>query len=147
MSDKSLSVDAWEALFRAQVSVLRQLNSEFPTDEVSFNEYDVLFNLARVPGRQLRIRELNQHLLITQPSVSRLIDRLASRQLVCKEHDPADGRGTLVRLTEAGFDLFRRVAVEHAASIHRRVGDALTNAELRTLTTLADKLRHNSGVE
>lgn len=144
MSDKSLSVDAWEALFRAQVSVLRTLNSEFPTGELSLNEYDVLFNLARVPDRQLRIRELNNNLLITQPSVSRLVDRLAARDLVCKEHDPADGRGTIVRLTDSGFDLFRRIAVVHAASIHRRVGDALTDAELTTLTTLTDKLRLNA---
>ena len=145
MSEKSLSVDAWEAVFRAQVSVLRQLSSEFPTGELSLNEYDVLFNLARAPERQLRIRELNHNLLITQPSVSRLVDRLASRQLVCKEHDPADGRGTIVRLTDAGFDLFRSVAVVHAASIHRRVGGTLTEAELTTLMTLTDKLRLNAG--
>jgi DNA-binding MarR family transcriptional regulator len=143
MSDKSLSVDAWEALFRAQVSVLRQLNSEFPSGELSLNEYDVLFNLARVPDRQLRIRELNRTLLITQPSVSRLVDRLASRQFVSKEHDPADGRGTVVRLTESGFEIFRRIAVAHAASIHCRVGGALTDVELKTLTELSDKLRLN----
>ena len=147
MSDKSLSVDAWEALFRAQVSVLRQLNSEFPSGELSLNEYDVLFNLARVPGRQLRIRELNRNLLITQPSVSRLVDRLASRQFVSKEHDSVDGRGTIVRLTESGFEIFRRIAVVHAASIHCRVGGALTDVELKTLTALTDKLRLNGGVE
>jgi DNA-binding MarR family transcriptional regulator len=145
MSNKSLSVDAWEALFRAQVAVLRQLNSEFPTGDLSFNEYDVLFNLARVPGRHLRIRELNQNLLITQPSVSRLVDRLASRQFVAKEHDPVDGRGTIVTLTETGFEMFRKTAVVHAASIHSRVGGALTDAELTTLMTLTDKLRLNGG--
>ena len=31
MTDKSLAIDAWESLFRAQVSVLRQLTAEFPT--------------------------------------------------------------------------------------------------------------------
>ncbi len=145
MSDKGLSVDAWEALFRAQVSVLTQISSEFPTGELSFNEYDVLFNLSRAPGRHLRIRELNQNLLVSQPSVSRLVDRLAARQLVCKEHDPADGRGTVVGLTDAGYELFRRIAVVHAASIHRRVGGALTDDELTTIKALSDKLRLNSG--
>ena len=144
MSDKNSSVTAWEALFRAQVSVLRQLNAEFPTGELSFNEYDVLFNLSRQPDRQLRIRDLNRHLLLTQPSVSRLVDRLVGRELVRKEPDPGDGRGTVVCLTDAGFDLFRRVAVIHAESIHRRVGGALTNDELRELTRLTDKLRLNA---
>lgn len=147
MSDKTSSVTAWEALFRAQVSVLRQLNAEFPTDELSFNEYDVLFNLARQPDRQLRIRDLNRHLLLTQPSVSRLVDRLVVRELVRKEADPGDGRGTVVCLTDSGYDLFRRVAVVHAESIHRRVGGALTTAELHELARLTDKLRLNAPVE
>lgn len=123
------------------MSVFRQLNGEFPTDELSFNEYDVLFNLSRLPDRQSRIRDLNRRLLLTQPSVSRLVDRLVSRGLVRKEPDPGDGRGTIVCLTEEGFDLFRRVAVIHAESISSRVGAALDDDELRTLAALCDKLR------
>lgn len=141
MSEKALAVDAWEALFRAQVSVLRQLNSEFPTDELSLNEYDVLFNLSRQPGRKLRLRDLNKHLLLTQPSVSRLVDRLVDRELVTKESDPGDGRGTIVCLTDSGNALFRRVAVIHAESIRRRVGGVLSPEELQQLTVLTDKLR------
>jgi DNA-binding MarR family transcriptional regulator len=141
VSDKSLAVDAWESLFRAQVSVLRQLNAEFPTSELSFNEYDVLFNLSRQPNHALRIRDLNRHLLLTQPSVSRLVDRLVQRGLVTKESDPGDGRGTIVRMTENGYSLFRRVAVVHADSIHARVGCALDADELRQLTALTEKLR------
>ncbi|GAB3605095.1 MarR family winged helix-turn-helix transcriptional regulator [Conyzicola nivalis] len=141
MSEKSLAVDAWESLFRAQVTVLRQLNAEFPTAELSFNEYDVLFNLSRQPQRALRIRDLNRHLLLTQPSVSRLVDRLVQRQLVTKESDPGDGRGTIVRITETGYTLFRRVAVVHAESIRNRVGGILNADELRQLTALTEKLR------
>ena len=141
MSDKSASVAAWEALFRAQVSVLRNLHAEFPTGQLSFNEYDVLFNLSRQPERRSRIRDLNRHLLLTQPSVSRLVDRLVDRGLVRKEADPGDGRGTIVCLTDSGYELFRRVAVTHAESIHRRVGGALDADELATLTALTDKLR------
>ena len=141
MSEKSLAVDAWESLFRAQVSVLRQLNAEFPTSELSLNEYDVLFNLSRQPERRLRIRDLNRHLLLTQPSVSRLVDRLVQRGYVVKESDPGDGRGTIVCLTEEGYALFKRVAVLHAESIRKRVGGVLSSDELRQLATLSDKLR------
>ena len=141
MSDKTLAIEAWESLFRTQVTVLRQLHTEFPTGKLSLNEYDVLFNLSRQPERQARIRDLNKQLLLTQPSVSRLVDRLAVRELVEKTVDPVDGRGTLVRLTESGFDLFRAVAVVHAASIRKRVGGTLDAEELRQLTALTEKLR------
>jgi DNA-binding MarR family transcriptional regulator len=141
VSDKTTAVTAWEALFRAQVSVMRYLNSEFPTGELSLNEYDVLFNLSRQPGRQLRMKNLNRHLLLTQPSVSRLVDRLAARGLLAKSHDQDDARGVNVSLTPAGFELFRRVARSHIESIAARVGGALSPTELETLTELCDRLR------
>jgi Transcriptional regulators len=138
--DRTLAVGAWESLFRAQVSVMRQLASEFPTKDVSLNEYDVLFNLSRQPDRTLRLRDLNRHVLLTQPSVSRLIDRLVARGLVSKCPEPTDARGAEVRMTDAGFDLFRRVAVQHMAAIAARVGGTLEADELRLLTELCDKL-------
>jgi len=139
--DKASAVTAWEALFRAQVSVMRSLAAEFPTKDISFNEYDVLFNLSRQPDRKLRLRDLNRHVLLSQPSVSRLIDRLVKRGLLSKCPEAADGRGAEVRMTDAGFDLFRRVAVEHMATISKRFGGTLDTDELRQLTDLCDKLR------
>ena len=141
MSDTGAAVTAWEALFRTQVAVLRQLGAEFPVHGLSLNEYDVLFNLSRQPKHRLRIRELNRHLLLSQPSVSRMVDRLTARGLVRKESDPGDGRGTLVQLTDEGYELYRRVAAVHTASIHRVVGSALSAAELEQLRALSDKLR------
>ena len=140
MSDRSDAVDAWEALYRAQVAVLRQLRAEFPDRGTSLTEYDVLFNLSRQEGHALRIRELNKHLLLTQPSVSRLLDRLVARGLVTKSGDPDDARGTVVTLTEAGHDEFRRVGTRHSHSIAQKMS-VLAPDELRQLAQLADKLR------
>jgi len=141
VADRATAVAAWEALFRAQVSIMRGLSAEFPTELMSLNEYDVLFNISRAPGRRLRLKDLNRHVLISQPSVSRLVDRLVARGLVEKSSDPNDARGTVVALTDAGSELFRSVAVQHADSITKRVGEVLSAEELRTLTELTDKLR------
>jgi len=138
------AVAAWESLFRAQVAVMRTLAAEFPTRDISFNEYDVLFNLSRQPNRELRLRDLNKHVLLTQPSVSRLVDRLVARGLVEKEPEPSDARGTVIRLTDTGFEMFRRVAVDHMKTINARVGGRLTTEELETLAQLCDKLREAS---
>ena len=124
---------------RATAVVGSVLDADFP-DELTAVEYDVLFNLARLPGRAARPRDLNPLLLISQPSVSRLIDRLAERGLVTKTPDPEDGRGTVVTLTEEGFRRFRRVAAVHSTAIAERFGDVLDAAELRTLIALCDRL-------
>lgn len=141
MVDRTVAVGAWESLFRAQVAIMRGLAANFPSKDISLNEYDVMFNLSRQPNRQIRLRELNQHVLLTQPSVSRLVDRLVSRGYLHKHTDPTDGRGAIVELTDAGLALFRRVAVDHMNSIAGRIGETLTNDELIQLTILCDKLR------
>lgn len=141
MSDREVAVSAWESLFRAQVAIMRSLAANFPSREISINEYDVMFNLSRQPDRRIRLRELNHHVLLTQPSVSRLVDRLVSRGYLRKLADPDDGRGAIVELTPEGFALFRRVAVDHMAAITDRIGDALSEDELKLLTELCDRLR------
>ncbi|HET6672040.1 MAG TPA: MarR family winged helix-turn-helix transcriptional regulator [Agromyces sp.] len=145
MAERALTVAAWESLFRAQVTVMRVLAAEFPSDIISLNEYDVLFNITRAPQRRLRLKDLNRTVLITQPSVSRLVDRLAARGLVTKTHDPADGRGTIVAITPEGFELFRRVAYSHMDAINRHVGNALDEQELTALGALCDRLRRAVG--
>lgn len=141
MPTKRAAVDAWEALFRAQVAVLRDISVGFPTDQLTIVEYDVLFNLSKLPDWSARPRDLTPLLLVSQPSVSRMLDRLVERGLVTKSPDPVDGRGTVVTLTQAGYDLFRRVAAQHSEAIAKRFGDRLDDAELAQLVELCDRLR------
>jgi len=141
MGSRRAATEAWEALFRAQVSVMRHLTAAFPMHGISFNEYDVLFNLSLLEGHRARLKDLNRHLLLTQPSVSRLIDRLASRGIVWKQADPDDARGVVVGLTDSGYGVFRTVARVHVESIAERVGSALDDDELHQLAILSDKLR------
>ena len=140
MAERVDAVDAWESLYRAQVAVMRELLAEFPDDEVSFTEYDVVVNLYRQPGHAQRIRDLNTHMLLSQPSVSRLLDRLVARGIVVKRPDPTDARGTIAELTPHGVEVFRRVGAQHARSIMGRMA-ALDTAELGALARITEKLR------
>lgn len=135
------AVAGWESLFRAQVAVLRRFKENFKTAEISFGEYDVLYNLTRFPAGRLRLHELNAHILLTQPSLSRLVERMEAHGLVLRQRDPLDRRGTVVVITDYGREVQRRVGREHGASITRYVGGALTDEELVTLGRLCDKLR------
>ena len=141
MGDSALALEAWEALFRAQVTIMRRLTADFPTDEITMGDYDVLFTLSQAPGRRLRIKNLGENMLLTQPSVSRLIDRLAQRELVTKTPDPADRRGVIVELTEHGYGVFRRAAIQHSRSIIEHFDGVLTNDELTTLIELCRTLK------
>lgn len=132
-------VDAWEALFRAQVSVMRDLRMDFTSQGMTMNEYDVLFNVAREPERRIRLRELNRNVLITQSSVSRLVDRLVARGLLEKCGDPDDARGAICCLTPFGLEEFQRSGAVHMRSIEERLG-VLDESELAALQSICGKL-------
>ncbi|MGA0568461.1 MarR family winged helix-turn-helix transcriptional regulator [Rathayibacter sp. KR2-224] len=139
---KKSAISAWEALFRAQVTVMRSLTAEFPRDaDLSLTEYDVLHTISKQDGRSIRMRDLRKQVLLTQPSVSRLVDRLVERGLLSKCPEPDDGRGSLVRLTDDGYALYRHCAVQHGRSIIEHVGAALSPEELAQLEQLCEKLR------
>jgi DNA-binding MarR family transcriptional regulator len=136
-----LAAEAWESLFRAQVAVMRRLQSGPAFKDLAVNEYDVLFTLSRCPSGRLRLNELNDNVLLSQSSLSRMVDRLEKRGLVERMPAPSDGRGVLLELTDAGAELQKQIGREHVRDIAALVGPALTAAEQRELLRLTEKLR------
>ncbi len=136
-----LAAETWESLFRAQVAVMRRLQSGPAFRNLAVNEYDVLFTLSRCPSGWLRLNELNDNVLLSQSSLSRLVDRLEKRGLLERMPAPDDGRGVLLRLTEEGAALQKEIGREHVRDIAELVGPALTAAEQRELLRLTEKLR------
>ncbi len=140
MTDRRLAVDAWEALFRAQHEVFEEIRGDFVDAELTQAEYDVLLTVTRMPDLTARLRDVTANMLISQPSVSRLVDRMVTRGLLTKCADPADGRGSILRATPEGAEMFRRLAGRHGRSIAGRMS-VLDDDELRQLRDLATKLR------
>ncbi|MDQ1130524.1 MarR family winged helix-turn-helix transcriptional regulator [Microbacterium sp. SORGH_AS_0888] len=140
MTDRRLAIDAWESLFRAQHEIFSQISADFEQSGLTQAEYDVLLTVTRAPDMTARLRDVTRNMLISQPSVSRLVDRMVARGYLTKSADPDDGRGALVTATEDGAREFRTVALTHGRSIAERMS-RLDDDELRTLASLTAKLR------
>ena len=139
MTDRRLAIDAWESLFRAQHEVFHEISSDFD-DEPGQAEYDVLLTVTRAPKMTARLRDVTALMLVSQPSVSRLVDRMVARGLVTKHVDPQDGRGALVSATAAGASAFRQLASTHASTVAARMA-VLSDDELAQLLALTTRLR------
>lgn len=135
-SASSVAVAAWEALFRAQATLVRRFAAQDVWGPVSLREYDVLYTLSRCLSRRARLGALTEAVLLPQPSLSRLVDRLEAKGLLAREPDPGDARGTVVVLTDAGAQVQREVGRRHAASIAAELGAALDADQLRQLRDL-----------
>jgi len=135
----NLANNAWEALLSAHAVLMKQFAAEDNWADVSMREYDVLYTLSKCP-EPVRMSELNRHVLLSQPALSRLVDRLAERGLVERCADPADGRGVRLSLTEAGRGVQRQVGRRHARGVARAMTAGLDPAELRQLEAICRKL-------
>jgi DNA-binding MarR family transcriptional regulator len=136
-STTKLANQAWEALFRAQSTIIQELAARDAWEDLVPREYGVLYALSSAPGG-LRITELGEDVLLTQPGMSRLVARLEARGLVQRVPDPEDARACLIRLTATGLTTQRRIGRAHA----RHVAEAMTrNLEREELERLLDLSR------
>ncbi len=143
MSDRKRASTAWEALFRAQVEIMRRLEADDLMPDLTLKEYDILYTLRLAGGNGLRLKELNKGVLMHQSALSRLVERLELRGLVRRCTAPDDRRGTLISLTDAGARLQREMGRRHVAQIDHYVGSALTSRELEQLQALTEKLKNS----
>src|SRR5438105_4103911 len=111
-SKTRIANEAWEALFRAHATIARKLAAGDAWGELTPHDYGVLYALSSVRNG-LRITELGEDVLLTQPGMSRLIARLEARGLIERADDPDDARACRIRLTPTGVDAQRQVGTRH----------------------------------
>ena len=138
-STTKLANEAWEALFRAQATISQELTSRDAWEDLVPREYGVLYALSSAP-EGLRITELGEDVLLTQPGMSRLVARLEERGLVHRVDDPDDARACRIRLTPAGVAAQRRIGRIHAQDVAEAMTRNLDRPELGQLLDLCRRL-------
>jgi DNA-binding MarR family transcriptional regulator len=135
-TDLRLANEAWEAYYRAQATLAREFADADIWEGLLTREYAVLYALTSEPAG-VRITQLGQDVLLTQPGMSRLIVRMVDRGLVERVEDTADKRARRIRLTRDGAAVQRRVGTNIARLVARAMTRTLDAAELTTLRDLS----------
>jgi DNA-binding MarR family transcriptional regulator len=138
-SNARLANEAWEALFRAQATIARDLTAGDVWADLITREYGVLYELSKARDG-LRITDLGEDVLLTQPGMSRLVARLEARGLVRRVEDPGDARVCRIRLTDAGAKVQRRVGLAHAQQVAEAMTRSLDHNELIQLRDLCRRV-------
>jgi DNA-binding MarR family transcriptional regulator len=134
-----LANDSWESLLTAHAEMMRQLAREDVWNEVSRTEYDVLYTLSKCK-EPIRLSELNRRVLLSQPALSRMVDRMVERGFVRREADERDGRSVRLSLTEAGRAQQRSTGRRHALNVSKAMNECFEPDEMRELMRLCRKL-------
>jgi DNA-binding MarR family transcriptional regulator len=141
---------AWEGFLHSQAKLTQQLARELDAaGEIPLSTYDILVQLAEGGGR-LRLRDLVDRVVLSQPGLSRKVARLEEEGLLDRLPDPRDGRGVLVKISRSGRAALRSASVVHMSGIERLFSSQIDDDEAATLARvfsriLADGAKRDDG--
>jgi DNA-binding MarR family transcriptional regulator len=121
--------------------VMRGIRAELRshrTADLSVPQFRVLIFLKNHPG--VSLSEVSEHLGLTPPSTSKLIDGLVERQLVLRQACPEDRRKINLALTDVGATLLAASYQETRARFEERLS-VLPEADRLTIIQAMQALR------
>lgn len=128
----------WRAYVHMNVVVSEHLERRLHRQAgIPMSYYLTLAFLSEAPDRSLRMQELARLLRVSQSRTSHAIARLEQKRWVERTPCTDDRRGTVVRLTDAGWDTLVAVAPDHVAAVREALFDALTEDQIRQLGEIA----------
>ena len=118
----------------------RGLQATFSDFDLNFGEFDVLATLRRTGSPyQLSPTALFNTMMVSSGTMTHRIDRLEQAGLVKRTPDPSDRRGTLIQLTNKGFNVIEKAVEAHVANEHNLLS-GLEESERQALDQLLRKL-------
>jgi DNA-binding MarR family transcriptional regulator len=133
----------WQAYLHLNQYLYAFLEQQLAGDGLSGADYKVLHPLSEAPEGLLRARELGVEIGWDRSRLSHHLTRMEKRGLIAREECAEDGRGLMVRVTDAGRRAIEAAAPAHAENVQRYFFDQLSNDELDTLAAVFDRLLDN----
>ena len=133
--------ESWIELARLLVRLPAALDSQLRRDAgITHFDYGVLAALSERQDRSLRMSTLASFADGSFSRLSQVVARLERRGWVERSPDPDDGRYTIARLTEAGWETIVATAPGHVEEVRRLVLDPLTTAQVRQLRAIGERI-------
>lgn len=118
--------EVWRRLLSVESRLRDRLDAELRVAHgLSLGDYGVLVHLSEGDPEGLRMSDLAERLLLSRSGLTRRVDGLVKGGLVERRACPADGRGSMAKLTEAGAARLRDAAPTHVAGVRRYLIDPL----------------------
>ena len=107
---------------------------------LSHFEYLVMSGLSMAEARTMRMSDLAAFAEGSLPRLSQVVGRLEKRGWISRTPDPTDGRYTLAKLTDEGWDKVVASAPSHVAAVRNYVFDPLTKAQQKHLREMSRRM-------
>lgn len=137
MASEESAIHVWLILWKATRAVEQTAMESVAGLGLGLSDFAVLETLAHKGPQPVNV--IGKRVLLTSGSITAAIDRLATRKLVARTADPADGRARIVQLTPAGKRLIEKAFEQHELDMEETMR-VLKPAERKELIRLLKKV-------
>ncbi len=117
--------------------LIKKLDLRLSIHGISFTEYLVLSNLDSAPNKTMRRIDLAESIGLTASGVTRMLAPMEKIHLVQKEKNPRDARVSLVKLSDAGEQIYRDASISFQESAEQLI-QPLNDKQLDQLLRLVE---------
>ncbi|GAA1866506.1 MarR family winged helix-turn-helix transcriptional regulator [Asanoa iriomotensis] len=135
----------WRAYLRMQRAIEVALVRQLGETGISRTDFEVLVPLSEAKDRSLRVRDLASWTGWDRSRISHQLRRMEERGLITREDVADDARGTMVRLTDKGYEITVAAAPGQVETVRRVLVDLLDPAEIDQLTTIGERVATAAG--
>jgi len=114
------------------------LNQQLIKSGLTFPQYRVIRTLGKFGA--MPMNKLGEHMLVTPPNITGIIDRLEARGYIERKESGTDRRIAIMRLTRKGQILHRQTSVRHRKLVSR-IMKIMGREELTRLTSLLQRIK------
>lgn len=137
----ALEMDAWQAFLRAHYAIVRALDAVMTRRTgLTLSAFEVLRWLEREPEAGLRMSELADLVLLSRSGVTRLVDHLEDRGLLCRVRCESDQRGYSAVITEEGRAALRDASKVHFDEVQKIFTGRLSEQDLAALVRILGRV-------
>lgn len=147
MSDElnDAELTAWRIFLNAHATAVGRIEEDLGREGgLPLVDYDVLIALEHAPDNRLRLRDLNQRVVLTRSGVTRLVDRLETIGLVRRERCQEDRRAIYAALTDEGRAAIERTWPIYARGIQQHFARYLSPEHMSVLTVELHQVANQS---
>lgn len=135
--------DAFLSLQKTADALMRPVASVLTPAGVSTTQYNVL-RILRGSPEGLPCGEIADRMITRDPDITRLLDRLESREWIERWRKSKDRRMVLARITRRGLDLLAGLDAP-IGELHRKTFRSLGSERVKTLVAILERLREAAG--
>jgi len=104
-------------------------------------QLNALYILVQNHPKPIPAKALKEKILVNNPDVTRLLDRLVKKGFVLRETCPENRRKIDISVTESGIELFHKAHFEAKKALRNYFEDQISKDEANELKKIMNKMR------